>query len=91
MLFGCDAYEQDLKLLIVTVRKKSVADPGFHRGGDNPRTGGANLLFDKVFTENCMKMKEIGRRGVSPMPPPPDPPMLTSVLDGGSAPEKSAS
>ena len=30
-----------------------VADPGFPRRGQN-------LLFDKVFVENCMKMKEIG-------------------------------
>ena len=22
-----------------------------------------NLLFDKIFIENCMKMKEIGRKG----------------------------
>ena len=32
----------------------SVADPGFPRGD-------ANLLFDKIFAETCMKMKEIGQ------------------------------
>ena len=34
----------------------SVADPGF------PIWAGV-LLFDRIFAENCMKMKEIGLRG----------------------------
>ena len=51
----------------------AVADPGFPRGGNNGRSRisrgnanhwiyGKNLLFGKIFAENCMKMKEIGRR-----------------------------
>ena len=34
-------------------------------GGEvtNPSVLGKNLLFGKIFTENCMKMKEIGPRG----------------------------
>ena len=37
----------------------SVADPGF----PNLWVQGENLLFSKIFAENCMKMKEIGLRG----------------------------
>ena len=48
----------------------SVADPGFLRWGPTPRGGSANLLFGKIFLENCMKMKEIGpREGGIPGPP----------------------
>ena len=35
----------------------------FPDGGTYPQGGGANLLFGKIFLENCMKMKEIGPRG----------------------------
>ena len=28
-------------------------------GGTNPRGRDINLLFGKIFAENCMKMKEI--------------------------------
>ena len=31
--------------------------------GANPREDYANLLFGKIFAENCMKMKEFGPRG----------------------------
>ena len=35
--------------------------------GANSWVWGKNLLFDKIFAENCMKMKEIGlRRGRAP-------------------------
>ena len=34
---------------------KAVADPGFPKGC-------ANLLFDNILTENCIKMKEFGPR-----------------------------
>ena len=33
------------------------------RWGANSWEGGKNLLFDKIFAENCMKMKEIGPIG----------------------------
>ena len=40
-----------------------MEDPGFPRGGSNPR-GGANLLFGIIFAKNCMKMKTLyGGRG----------------------------
>ena len=32
-------------------------------GGGKPLVWGKNLLFGKIFTENCMKMNEIGPRG----------------------------
>ena len=32
-------------------------------GGANPLVWGKDLLFDKIFAENCMKMKEIGLGG----------------------------
>ena len=39
------------------------SDPGFLRGGANPR-GGANLVFAMFLTKNCKKMKKkIGLRG----------------------------
>ena len=49
------------------IKHQSVADPGF------PRLNlSKNLLFGKIFTENCIKIKEIGPRGgVSLTPPGP--------------------
>ena len=38
--------------------------------------GGKNLLFDKIFTKNCMKMKEIEQRGGVSLPFPMNPPMV---------------
>ena len=39
-------------------------------GGANPCVWPENLLFGKIFTENCMKMKEIEpRRGARPWHP----------------------
>ena len=39
-------------------------------GGDaNPRVLSKNLLFSKIFTKNCMNMKEIGQTGDCPVPP----------------------
>ena len=37
-------------------------NPGFSTGGANLWLWGKNLLFYKVFFENCMKLKEIGPR-----------------------------
>ena len=34
----------------------------FSDGAANPWAWGENLLFRKIFTENCMTMKEIGPR-----------------------------
>ena len=39
-----------------------AADPGFLRQG-NPWVRGKTVLFGKIFTKNCMKIKEIGSRG----------------------------
>ena len=33
-------------------------------GGANFWQGGKNQLFHKIFTQNCLKMKEIGPKGV---------------------------
>ena len=41
-------------------------DPGFARGSANHRLGCANLLFDKIFAENCIKMKEFRSKGRDP-------------------------
>ena len=42
-----------------------VADPGFPRwgGGANFQGVDTNLLFNQIFPENCMKMKEFGPGG----------------------------
>ena len=59
---------------IKTFPEDSAPTPG---GGDY-----TNLLFRKMFTENCMEMGDIGARrgeGRTPSVPPPqtlDPPML---------------
>ena len=37
---------------------KSLVDPGFQRGSANPLFWAENILFDKVFAENCIKMKD---------------------------------
>ena len=37
--------------------------------------GGKNLLFSKIFAENCMKIKECGLRGRVILAPPLDPPV----------------
>ena len=52
-----------------------VVDPGFPKQGfENTWVGGKNLLFGTIFSENCMKMKEIGKktgRGhLAPLDPP---------------------
>ena len=50
---------------------KAIAEPGFPRGGCDPQRGDANL-FGKIFTENSMKMREIGpRAGAHPQHPLP--------------------
>ena len=52
-----------------------VADSGFPGRGHQPLRL-KNLLFDKIFAENCMKMKEIGpSEGVCIRSTPLDPPM----------------
>ena len=52
-----------------------MADPGFPMGGANSQVWGKNVLFGKVFAENCMKMKEIGQGAHIPGTPALDPPM----------------
>ena len=36
---------------------------------DQPWRGGKNLLFDKIFAKNCIKLKEIGQRGGTSLVP----------------------
>ena len=40
-------------------------------GGANPGVWAKNLLFEKIFAENCMKMKEIEPRGAGRFPGAP--------------------
>ena len=40
------------------------------RGSANLQGEGANLLFSKMFPENCMNMKEFGPRGGRILAPP---------------------
>ena len=42
-----------------------------------PEVGEKKLVFGKIFTKNCMKMKQIGPRG-RPSLAPLDPPMILS-------------
>ena len=39
------------------------------------------FLFGKIFTQICMKMKEIGPKGACMAPPHLDPPMLLIMID----------
>ena len=55
-----------------------MADPEFPRRASNPRVWAENVLFDNF--ENCMKIKEIGRREGRPPCPPLDPPMMAHLL-----------
>ena len=51
----------------------AVVDPGFPRQADtNSSIWAENLLFDKIFAKNYMKMKVIGPRG-EPLPSAPPP------------------
>ena len=53
-------YTQAVDTFVSKITLDLVVDPGFpDRRDANPCFGGKNLLFDKIFTENCMKMKEI--------------------------------
>ena len=56
---------EDFLMALPFRTSRSVADAEFPRGcGPNIRQGSANLSFIFFFfTENCMKMKEIGQRG----------------------------
>ena len=55
---------------------RSVADPGFFRGGC-ANSQKCYYFSSFFFAENCMKMKEFGPPGrrASLVPPPLDPPM----------------
>ena len=53
---------ETILLKTVLFGKKTVADPGFPRGGRQPQRWGANLLFWPIFLEKCMILKEIGPR-----------------------------
>ena len=61
-----------LKLVVL-----SVEDQRFPDGDGAPAPWfRQNLLFDKIFAENYMKVKEIGQRRGRLPPAPPGPPML---------------
>ena len=51
-------------------------------GAHQPLSLGENLLFDKVFAENCMKMKETGPGGGGVLDPKPplDPPIQRGMV-----------
>ena len=54
---------------------------GVGEGGSAKLQGeGANLLFSKMFPENCMNMKEFGPRGGRVPGAPLDPPMHIHLL-----------
>ena len=61
-----------------------MADPRFPRRGGRGATPvlGRNLLFGKIFAENCMKMKKIEPREAS-LPPPLDPSMVKHHFTSG--------
>ena len=46
----------------------TVADPGFSEGGEQPLSSEQKPIIWQVFAKNCMKMKEIGPRGVPSAP-----------------------
>ena len=55
-----------------------MADPGFPRregGGAKFQGLGTNVLFNQMFPENYMKMKEFGPGGGVHVVPPLDPPL----------------
>ena len=57
---------------------RSVADPGFPRGGcANPEGEGRQPTICLIFPENCMKMKKVWLRGGggTSLAPPLDPPL----------------
>ena len=55
----------------IKINLKTVADPGFSRGGAlTPK----NAIIFQFFAKNCMKMKEFG-----PPAPPLDPPMKNVI------------
>ena len=63
---------------------KTVADLGYPRRRLPPARGSANQLFDIIFAENCMKMKEIGRHSRlldTSLQSHPDPDVITSEDD----------
>ena len=67
---------------VVTLCRVVVADPEFpRRGGGNFQGGDANLLFNQIFPENCMKMKEFGPRGGARVPGAPLDPPLCRLID----------
>ena len=52
--------------------KKSVADPGFPRGGGANSPGGANIRFCQIFPKTAWNWKKLGPEGRAP---PLDPPL----------------
>ena len=52
-------------LLVTSIFPNPVADPGFPDGKGVSTPEFENLLFDKIFAENYMKMKDLGLKGAS--------------------------
>ena len=51
-----------LRLWTKISHRNPEGDPGFCQSGRRPQRGDANLSFDIIFAENCMKMKKLGLR-----------------------------
>ena len=61
---GVEFWTSYFPVLQGAIEALPMADSGFPKRGDvNPWVWGKNLLFGKIFAENCMKMKEIGPEG----------------------------
>ena len=52
-------------------------------GVASPWDRSENLMFDKIFVDNCVKMKEIGPSGGVPSTPSLDPPMYMFLFSSG--------
>ena len=80
MTFHAERF-RDVENIEFTYQLKSTSGGSriFQKGVAYPEGGDANLYFGKHFSENCMKMKEIGPGGTSLAPPPLDPPMPTEI------------
>ena len=57
-----------------------IIQPSISGGSKISQGGCANLLFGKMFAENCMKIKEIEQRRPTSIEPPLDPPLIIVLL-----------
>ena len=59
----CTAWQTSDTLSFLFAVCRTQHFPDIWGGGRQPQSFGQNLLFGKIFAENCMKMKDIGLRG----------------------------